>query len=270
MGDDIKLGRVAGFPLAMNWSVLVIATLLTWSLADGSFPHDAPGHSAATYWLAGGAAAVVFFGSLLAHELSHAFVARRNGVEVRGVTLWLFGGVADLGGEPETPGADYRIAAAGPATSLGLAVGFVGLAAALQTLGTAHLVVVAARWLSAVNLMLGLFNLLPGAPLDGGRILRAYLWQRDGDRAGATAIAARAGIAVAYGLIGLGLLEVLTGASVGGLWLVFIGWFIRSAARAEAADVFRRQPLEKLRVRDVMTPRSQTGQSRVGDSEAKP
>lgn len=255
MGDDIKLGRIAGFPLAMNWSVLVIAWLLTWGLATGSFPHDAPGHSEGTYWLAGLAAAAVFFASLLTHELAHAVVARRHGVEVKGLTLWLFGGVASLGGESPTPRADFRIAAAGPATSLALAAGFGLLAAGLDVLGVAHLVVVAARWLSGINLMLGVFNLVPGAPLDGGRLLRAFLWRRHGDWVRAAVTAARAGAVVAYALIGFGLLEFLAGASVGGLWLVFIGWFILGAARAEETHVLTRHALGGLQVADVMTPR---------------
>lgn len=253
MGDDIKLGRIAGFSVAMNWSVLVIAWLLTWSLATGSFPHHAPGHADSTYWLTGLGAAFVFFASLLAHELAHALVARRHGVEVKGLTLWLFGGVASLGGEPSTPKADFRVAAAGPATSLGLAAGFGILAVGLDAIGGAHLVVIAARWLAGINVMLGLFNLVPGAPLDGGRLLRAALWRRHGDRVRAAVTAARAGVVVAYGLIGLGLLEFLAGASVGGLWLVFIGWFILSAARAEEAHVLTTHALSGLRVADVMT-----------------
>jgi Zn-dependent protease len=255
MGDDIKLGRVVGFPLAMNWSVLVIAWLLTWSLATGSFPYEAPGHSDGTYWAVGLAAAVVFFGSLLAHELAHALVARRHGVEVKGLTLWLFGGVARLGGDPPTPRADFRIAAAGPATSLALAAGFGLVAGGLQLVGVAHIAVVAARWLSGINAMLGVFNLVPGAPLDGGRLLRAFLWHRHGDQVRAAVTAARAGAVVAYGLIGLGLLEFLAGASVGGLWLVFIGWFVLGAARAEEAHVLTRDALGGLRVVDVMSPR---------------
>lgn len=255
MDGDIKLGRIAGFPLAMNWSVVVIAWLLTWGLATGSFPYDAPGHSEGTYWLVGLGAAAVFFGSLLAHELAHAVVARRHGVEVKALTLWLFGGVASLGGDAPTPRADFRIAAAGPATSLGLAAGFGLVAAGLQVLGVAHLVVVATRWLSGINLMLGVFNLIPGAPLDGGRLLRAFLWHRHGDRVRAAVTAARAGTVVGYGIIGFGLLEFLAGVTVGGLWLVFIGWFVLSAARAEEANILTRDALAGLRVADVMSPR---------------
>ncbi len=255
MGDDLKLGQVAGFPLAMNWSVLVIAWLLTWSLATGSFPYEAPGHSDGTYWVVGLAAALVFFGSLLAHELAHAVVARRHGVEVKGLTLWLFGGVASLGSEPPTPRADFRIAVAGPATSLALAAGFGLVAGGLKLVGVAHIVVVAASWLSGINLMLGVFNLIPGAPLDGGRLLRAFLWHHHGDRVRAAVTAAQAGAVVAYGLIGLGLLQFLAGASVSGLWLVFIGWFVLNAARAEEAQVLTRDALDGLRVAEVMTPR---------------
>lgn len=254
MNEDIRLGRVAGFPLAINWSVLVILWLLTWGLADGSLPQAAPGHAPGTYWLAGFAGAVVFFGSLLAHELAHAVVARRAGVEVKGLTLWLFGGVASLGGEPATPRDDFRIAAVGPATSLALGVGFGAIAAALNGVGAAHLAVAVAGWLSGINLLLGVFNVIPGAPLDGGRMLRAFLWGRHGDRARAAITAAHAGRLVGYALIGLGLLEFLAGASIGGLWLVFIGWFLLSAARAEEADVVTRQVLGGVRVGDVMSP----------------
>lgn len=254
MGEDIKLGRVAGFPLAMNWSVLVIGWLLTWSLATGSFPHEAPGHASGTYWLAGLGAAAAFFVSLLGHEVSHALVARRNGIAVKGLTLWLFGGVAELDGESPSPGADFRIAAAGPAASLGLGAGFALLASALQALDVAHLLVVAMTWLAGINLLLGVFNLIPGAPLDGGRVLRSFLWHRHGDRVRATVSAARAGSVVGYGLIGFGLVQFLAGASIGGLWLVFIGWFVLNAARAEEGQVLTRQALAGLRVADVMTP----------------
>lgn len=253
MNDDVRLGRIAGFPVAMNWSVLVIVALLTWSLADMSFPHAAPGHSTATYWAAGLLGAAVFFGSLLAHELAHALAARRAGVEVKGLTLWLFGGVATLGGEPPTSRADFRIAIVGPATSLGLAGAFAAIAFALDGIGAAHLVVAVAGWLSGINLVLGVFNLIPGAPLDGGRVLRAFLWHRHGDRDRATISAARAGSVVGYVLIGLGVLELLVGAGFGGLWFAFIGWFILSAARAEEAGVVTRRALDRLLVRDVAT-----------------
>ncbi|MDX8034841.1 site-2 protease family protein [Lentzea sp. BCCO 10_0856] len=259
MGDDIQLGRLAGFPLRVNWSVLVVLWLFTWSLAGHTLPVDAPGHPTATYWLAGLAGAVVFLGSILTHELAHALVARRSGVEVKGLTLWMFGGIASFGSEAKTPRDDFRIAAAGPATSLILAAVFAGVAIGLDAFGVAHIVVGVAWWLAGINLLLGLFNLLPGAPLDGGRVLRAYLWHRHGDVTRAALGATRAGRVLAFGLIALGLVEFLAGYGLGGLWMVFIGWFLLTAARAEEAQVLTRQALAGIRVADVMSTDPHTG-----------
>ena len=175
------------------------------------------------------------------------------GITVAGVTLWLFGGVTSLGGEAKTPKAEFRIAVSGPTTSLALAAIFAGVAAGLGTLGVAHIVVGVAWWLAGVNLLLGLFNLLPGAPLDGGRVVRAYLWHRHGDRVRAAIGAARAGRTVAFVLIALGLAEFLAGSLVGGVWLAFIGWFIFIAAREEETQVLTRQSLASVRVVDAMT-----------------
>ena len=259
MGDDIQVGRIAGFPLRVNWSVLVVLWLFTWNLAAYILPSDAPGHRTATYWLTGLAGAVVFLGSILTHELAHAVVARRAGVEVRSLTLWMFGGIASFGSEAPTPRADFRIAAAGPATSLVLAGVFAGVASGLDALGVAHIVVTVAWWLSGINLVLGVFNLLPGAPLDGGRVLRAYLWQRHGDATRAALGATRAGRALAFGLIAFGLLQFLAGSGMGGLWMVFIGWFLLTAARAEEAQVVTRHALAGVRVADVMSTDPHTG-----------
>lgn len=261
VSDNVRLGRVAGFPVAVSWSVLVIVGLFTWSLASYSLPGDAPGHPPAAYWLAGFAGALLLLASLLAHELAHALVARRTGIEVKGITLWLFGGVASLGGEARNPGADFRIAAVGPATSLGLAATSAATAAALDALGVAHILVSVTWWLAGANLVLGLFNLIPGAPLDGGRILRAYLWRRHGDQTRAAIGAARAGQAVGVALIGLGLFQLFTGAGIGGLWTAFVGWFLLSAARAEQAGVTTRHLLHGVRVRDVMSTDPHTGPS---------
>jgi Zn-dependent protease len=252
MGEAIRIGRVAGIPLSIHWSVLVILWLFTWSLAS-ILPGSAPGHSALTYWLAGLAGAMALLASLLAHELMHAVVARRAGIGVPGVTLWLFGGVTRLGGEASTPRSDFRIAASGPAVSLGLAAVIAGLAAALDALGGARLVVGVAWWLAGINLVLGLFNLLPGAPLDGGRILRAYLWHRHGDRVRAAVGAARGGRVLAFILIAFGLLEFLLGSVVGGVWMAFIGWFVLSAAREEEDHVLTGQVLAGIPVASVMT-----------------
>jgi Zn-dependent protease/CBS domain-containing protein len=192
-------------------------------------------------------------GSLLAHELTHAILARRAGVKVVDVTLWLFGGVTRLGGEAKTAREAFRIAVSGPLMSLALAAVFGGAAYALGMLGVAHIVVGVAWWLAGINLLLGLFNLLPGAPLDGGRVLKAYLWRRSGDSVRASVGAARAGRILAFILIALGLLEFLAGGLVSGVWLAFIGWFIFAASREEEAQVMTRQAIAGVRVTDVMT-----------------
>ncbi len=249
---SIPIGRIIGFPVSVNWSVLVVLWLFTWSLA-ATLPGAAPGYSSASYWLAGLCGAVILLASLLAHELTHAVLARRAGVPVSDVTLWLFGGVTRLGGEAKTPKEAFRIAVSGPLMSLALAAVFGGAGYGLAALGVADIVVGVAWWLAGINLLLGLFNLLPGAPLDGGRVLRAYLWRRYDDPVRAGVRAARAGRVLAFVLIALGLLQFLTGGTVGGVWLAFIGWFIFVASREEETQVVTRQAIAGVRVADVMT-----------------
>lgn len=254
MEESFRLGRVAGIPVGINWSVLLIAWLLSWSLASHRFPTSYPGYGTGAYWAAGVIAAVVFLASLLAHELGHAFVARRHGVRVEGITLWLFGNVARLGGEAATPGAELRIAAVGPGVSVGLAGLFGATALALDAFGASALVVGSAVWLATINGILAVFNMVPAAPLDGGRVLRAYLWRRSGNRLQATVAAANAGRFFGFVLIGLGVVEFAAGAGLGGLWFVFLGWFLLNAAKAEQAQALMRDALAGVRVRDVMTP----------------
>ncbi|MFQ2875501.1 site-2 protease family protein [Mycobacterium sp. MS3] len=257
MRDTIPLGRIAGFRVNAHWSVIVILWLFTWSLAT-TLPHDVAGYPRGAYWAAGACGALVLLGSLLMHELAHAVVARRVGVTTGDVTLWLFGGVTTLQGEASTPKAAFRIAVAGPATSLALSVMFAGLAITLESAHVAVIAVSVAWWLSAVNLLLGLFNLLPGAPLDGGRLVRAFLWQRHGDRVRAAVGAARAGRVVAIVLITLGLAEFVVGGLISGVWLAFIGWFILAAAREEEVQATNQQLFGGLCVADAMTPKPHT------------
>ena len=231
MDETVHLGRIAGVRVGINWSLFVIFWLIAWSLASSELPHAAPGHSDVAYWLAGFAAAVVFYGCLLAHELAHAVVARHHGIEVEGIVLWLFGGVSRLKGEAATPDTELRVAFAGPATSLGLGLLFWAVTLAI---GTGSLAAAVTGWLGWLNGVLALFNLVPAFPLDGGRVLRALLWRTSGDKTSATLRAGRAGEAFGYVLICFGLVEFLAGAGLGGLWLVFLGWFLLAAARAEA------------------------------------
>jgi len=254
MKEDIRLGRIAGIPVGVNWSILFIFVLVVWELSELVLPGYHPHDTVVTYWVVGTVTTILFFASLLAHEVSHAVIARRNGIGVRRITFWLFGGVSELEGEALTPGADFRIAAVGPLTSFALAAvfGVVGL-----SLGHWGLAASASGWLAWMNVLLGGFNLIPAAPLDGGRVLRAALWQRSGDRTRAAVVAARVGQGFAYLLVTLGVLEFLT-VSIGGLWFVFLGWFLLSAARAEENGATIGASLVDVRVRDVMTPEPAT------------
>ena len=255
MRQNVRLGRVAGIPVGANWSVVVILAIIADMLAVSFLPAEVRHQSAATYWITGCITAVLFLAALLAHELSHALVARRNGVGVRSITLWGLGGVSELEDDPPNAGADLRIALAGPAASLAAAVVFFGAAAAIGQAGGPDIAVAAAIWLAVMNGLLAVFNLLPGAPLDGGRVLRAALWRHYGDRDRAATSAARCGRYLGVLLAVLGIAELLvTGDFLGGLWLMVIGWFLTSAAAAEEAAVASSAALRGLRVADVMTP----------------
>jgi len=251
MEETVPLGRVAGVRIGANWSLLLVFWLIAWSLADAQLPHGAPHHSSAAYWMTAVVATAAFYACLLAHELAHAVVARRSGMVVEGIVLWLFGGVSRLKGEAATARTELRVALAGPATSLGLGLAFWALTVAID--GHVALLAAAIGWLGWVNAVLAVFNLAPAFPLDGGRVLRAVLWQRSGDKAAATATAGRAGSAFGYLLMAFGLLAFFGGAGVGGLWLVFLGWFVFVAARSEAASSALESELGSLTAADVMT-----------------
>jgi Zn-dependent protease len=258
MTASFRLGRIAGVPVGVNWSVLVIFVLIAAGLSAGQFPRAYPHHSAWAYAAAGIGAAVVFLLGLLAHEVSHAVLAQRNGISVKGITLWLFGGVAELRGEADTPGAELRIAGVGPLVSLVIGVVFGGIATLLAMAGLDNLAVGTFGWLGGINVALAVFNVLPAAPLDGGRLLRAALWKWRGDRTWAAVVAARAGRALGWVLIALGLVQFLLGTAVGGLWLALIGWFLLGAAGAEERQAELGEALAGVRVADVMSTNPQT------------
>jgi Zn-dependent protease/CBS domain-containing protein len=254
MNESVYLGRVGGVRVGMNWSLVPVFVLVAWSLAVGQLPFEAPGYTRSAYWATAVVTSVAFFASLVAHELSHALVARRHGVQTRGIVLWLFGGVAQLEGDTPDARAELRVAAAGPALSLAVAAGAGAAAWLLGHTGQSGLLVAAVAWLAGINALLGVFNLLPAFPLDGGRVLRAVLWSHWRDRMRATAVAASAGKVVGYGLVGLGALELLAGGALGGIWLAMIGWFVVTAAGQQHEQAGERGRFGSLRVSDAMTP----------------
>ena len=239
--------------MGAHWSLAVIFALVTWQLADAALPGAYGGGTRPVYWVAAVVATSLFLASLLAHESSHALVARHYGIGVRSITLWLFGGVAELEGEARTPGADFAIAAVGPGMSVALAGLFAGAQLVLERAGVGGLPLDVTSWLWQINLLLAAFNLVPAAPLDGGRILRAGLWKRSGDRTRAAVVAARAGRGFGVVLIGVGALEFFTGSPIG-LWPAVLGWFLFVAAGAEESATRQRDAVAGLRVGAVMTP----------------
>ncbi|WP_020574719.1 site-2 protease family protein [Actinopolymorpha alba] len=261
MRPTISLGRIAGIRIGVHWSVFAMMVLVTEIVALSILPPAAPRLPVLVYWLAGLVAAVTFLASLLAHELAHALVARHYGMPADRITLWLLGGLTELGSNPPTPRAAFLVAGAGPATSIFLGGIFGLLAGASSLLPLPPVAVAALTWLALVNAILGVFNLLPGAPLDGGRILQAALWKRSGDRSQATVSAAKAGRIVGLVLISLGILEVLTTRLLSGIWLALIGWFLTMSAATEETSASLHERLQGVRMRDVMSPTPVTAPS---------
>jgi len=250
MTPSIRLGRIFGIEVGFNWSLIFIFALIAWSLATQVLPVDAPGYVPSLYWILAAVGAVLFYASLLAHELSHALVARRNGVKVEGITLWLFGGVSRLEGEPTSPRSEAMIAGVGPVTSL--AVAAVAYALYLATSSSA-LIADLLAWLTLANVTLGLFNLVPAFPLDGGRLLSSFLWWRSGSRQRGVHNAVRVGRVFAYLMIAAGVAELFFGAIANGIWIAFLGWFLLSAASAEETGSNIRALLRSVPVSAAMT-----------------
>ena len=248
MNGNLTLGRLGGVQVRIHWSWLVIFALIVWSLAATVFPSQNPELSDGVHLAMGVAAALLFFASVLLHELGHAWQARREGMEIEDITLWLFGGVAQFKGAFPNPGAESRIAIAGPLVTLFLSVGFVLVALA----GLPSAVDGVAAWLGYINISLAVFNLLPALPLDGGRVLHAALWRAKGDFAWSTRVSSEIGQGFGYLFIALGLAMLIFEGSFSGAWLTFVGWFVLQAAKAEARYVATEQALGGLRVRDLM------------------
>ncbi|WP_345415369.1 site-2 protease family protein [Actinomycetospora chlora] len=242
----MRLGRVRGIRVAAHWSVVGIVAVIAWVTARLELPVLAPGHGALAEAVAGVAVALLLVASLLAHEIAHALVARAAGIEVEGITLWLLGGTTRMDGEPDRPATALRVAAVGPLVSAALA-GLFALAAVLARTSASGLVVAVLAELALLNLVLAAFNLLPAAPLDGGRILGAALWALRGDRWGAAIASARTGRVLGALLVGVGVYLALL-VDLGGAWLALVGWFVGASAGQEERRARQGRALDGLTV----------------------
>ncbi len=250
----VRLGKVLGFEISIDWSWLLIFFLVVYTLAAGYFPSLHRNFNVQTNWLLGVAAAILLFASVLVHELSHSVVARMNGIDVKGITLFIFGGVSQTTEEPKSPAEEFWMSIVGPLASIILAVIF----GALELLGSHSqwpgAAVALVGYLAMINFFLGLFNLVPGFPLDGGRVLRSIIWGATNDLNKATRWASYSGQGFGYLLMAFGFFNILAlGATIGGLWLIFIGWFLTGAARSSYEQLVVRQALSGVPVERVMT-----------------
>lgn len=251
-GNTLTLFRLRGFDIRIDLSWIIIFGLIVWSLAAGVFPESYPGLSSRMYYTMGVAGALALFLSIVLHELAHAIVAARYGLRVRSITLFLFGGVADLQEEPPSPKAEMSMALAGPMASLAIAVTLLALATAGWATGLQTPWWNVVGYLGAMNLLLFVFNMIPAFPLDGGRVLRAWLWGRSGDLRKATRSASTSGSVFGILMMALGALVMILGNVIGGLWWILIGYFIRGAAQVADHQMFIRSALEGELVRTFM------------------
>jgi Zn-dependent protease len=259
-GSSLQLGRIFGIRIGVDWSWFIVLFLIIWQLSN-YYEEVSPGANA---FLLAVVSAFAFFLSILLHELGHAVVALRNGIPIEGIDLWLFGGVARLGRDTDSPGVEFRVAIAGPIVTLVIVLACFGLGMAVSNAdqvfdssrfdeaGVRGAATAVLGYLATINLIVLLFNLIPGFPLDGGRIARAIAWWRTGDRNRATRFAARMGRAVGWVMVGLGVLLFFTGPGLSGVWLAFIGFFLAQAARSAEAQATFAGRIEHLRVSDVM------------------
>jgi len=256
MKGAIRLGSIRGIEIGVHYNWLLIFFLVAWSLAMGYFPQSYPGWTSLAYWTTGVIASILLFVSVLLHELAHSFVAQARGLPVRSITLFIFGGVSNIVREAENPRTEFAMAVVGPLSSLVIAGVFYGLF--LVVPNKLDPLAALLSYLALINAFLAVFNLIPGFPLDGGRVLRSIIWGATGNLVKATNIAATVGRLFGWGLIGVGLFQILRGNFLGGLWIAFIGWFLSNAADSSRQETTVQEYLKGFKVKDVMTPNPQT------------
>ena len=241
-----KIGKIMGIPIRVHFSWLIVFGLITWSLSTYYFPKAAPDLPTGSYWIKGTLAAILLFASVAFHELAHSFVAQRYKIFIESITLFIFGGVAQMKGEPPNPKAEFRIAIAGPLSSFFLSVLFFYLS--LNTIGGVKALF---AYVAQINLIIGVFNLIPGFPMDGGRVLRSLIWEKRKNFYYATQKASSIGQKIALFFIIFGIFSIFTGIQ-GGLWLMLIGWFLYTAAQSSYQQSTLQESLSGIKVRDIM------------------
>jgi Zn-dependent protease/predicted transcriptional regulator len=253
-GKRITLFRLFGFQVKMDFSWLILALLIVWSLAKGLFPQFYQGFSEATYWIMGIAGAIGLLFSIVFHELWHSLIARKFGLPMKGITLFIFGGVAEMSEQPPSPKAEFFMAIAGPLSSIVLGIGLFLVSFAGNGLGMSKTLKGVIEYLAWINLILAVFNLIPAFPLDGGRVLRSVLWGWKENINWATNISSKIGSAFGFGLILFGVIEVIAGNFIGGAWMFLIGLFIRSSSQMSYKQMVLRNSLHGETVRKYMVP----------------
>lgn len=257
MNGGIRLGKIFDITITLDYSWFIIFAIITFGLSFSLFPQLIPGLGLATYVLIGAITSILFFASVLFHEMMHSLVAKRNGLEIEEIRLLIFGGVSEIQEEPPTPGVEFRMALAGPISSIFLGAAFLGLFFAGRGIGLAPTITIPAFWLGYINIILGIFNLLPGFPLDGGRVLRSAVWYFTGNLRRATGIAAGFGKGLAYLMIAVGILGLLVGV-FNLIWFALLGWYLLRAAEAGYQVVVFHEALEGVKVSQIMTENPET------------
>ncbi|MBP1743087.1 MAG: putative zinc metalloprotease [Firmicutes bacterium] len=253
MKGSFRIGKIKGILIEVNASWFIIFALVTYSLAASYFPVYYPEFDSTTRWVSSSAIALLFFVSVLLHELSHSLVSIKLGMPVKRITLFIFGGVAQIEQEPDEPVKELKMAIAGPAMSIFLCVLFFLLSVALRSFGAPQAAVVSLQYLSTINLTLAIFNLFPAFPLDGGRVLRAIIWRFSGSLQKSTRIASAMGSIFGYFLIAFGIFMLLNNIIINGIWLVFIGWFINQMSRESYQSMLLSDIFDKIKVGEFMT-----------------
>jgi Zn-dependent protease/CBS domain-containing protein len=255
---SLNIGKIIGIPVRIHYTLWFVLLLIAWSLAVGYMPQHYPGLGMTTYWAIGIVSAIILFVSVFLHELSHSYIAKKNGLPIARITLFFFGGVSELSEEPKDPALEVRMAAAGPLTSF-LIAGVLGAFyfLTMQVIGstsmTAKPIIATLYYAAVLNGVLGAFNLIPAFPLDGGRVLRGSLWNRSKNLLSATANATRVSEAISLLMMAVGLFFVVFGDFVNGLWIIFLGWFIRSGAETSLRQTRLTESLGGVKVGDIMT-----------------